>query len=75
MNIYNACYSAFYNANRKKGKKAIPPISKAKVKIADKDEAVFNLSIVKENERLEGNGWIDQILQNNGFKRKKKEVK
>ena len=74
MNIYNACFTAFYNVNRKKGKRALSPIRKPKIKLANKDEVNINLSIIKENEELEGRGWIDRILQANGFKRKKKEV-
>lgn len=73
--MYNACFAAFYNANRKKGKRALSPIRKARVKRADKNEVANNLSIIQENERMEGRGWIDLILHRNMKEDEKKEVK
>lgn len=69
--IYNAVYTAVYNVNRKKGKKALKLWKKSKVQKADAEAVQENLKVVKEVEEHEGKGWIDKILKANGLDRKK----
>lgn len=68
---YNAVYTAAYNVNRKKGKKALKLWKKSKVQKADAEAVQENLKVVKEVEEHEGKGWIDKILKANGLDRKK----
>lgn len=68
---YNAVFTATYNVNRKKNKKALKLWKKSKVQKADIETARDNLQIVHEVEGKEGKGWIDRILEANGMKRKK----
>lgn len=67
----NAVLNAVSNALRKKNarfrelwKKVSRPI--------DKEVAANNLKTVYEIEEKEGKGWIDKVLEANGFKRRKK---
>lgn len=68
---YNAVFTATYNVNRKKNKKALKLWKKSKVQKADIETVQDNLKIVHEVEGKEGKGWIDRILEANGMKRKK----
>lgn len=68
---YNAVFTATYNVNRKKNKKALKLWKKSKVQKADIETVHDNLKIVHEVEEKEGKGWIDRILEVNGMKRKK----
>lgn len=68
---YNAVFTATYNVNRKKNKKALKLWKKSKVQKADIETVHDNLKIVNEVEDKEGKGWIDRILAANGMKRKK----
>lgn len=68
---YNAVFTATYNVNRKKNKKALKLWKKSKVQKADIETVHDNLKIVNEVEDKEGKGWIDRILEANGMKRKK----
>lgn len=67
----NAVLNAVSNALRKKNarfrelwKKISRPI--------DREAAMDNLKTVYEIEEKEGKGWIDRVLEANGFKRRKK---
>lgn len=67
--MYNAVFTAVYNVNRKKGKRALKLWKKSKVRKADMDTVQENFSIVCEVEALEGKGWVDLIYQRNGSKK------
>lgn len=66
---YNAVFTAVYNVNRKKGKRALKLWKKSKVRKADMDTVQENLSIACEVEALEGKSWVDLIYQRNGLKK------
>ena len=70
-NMYNACFTAFYNANRPKRKKALKLFRKPKVQEADMAVIKNNLEIVKEIDQREGKTWVDKIYKANGLKRKR----
>lgn len=67
--IYNAVFTAMYNVNRKKNKRALKLWRKAKVQKADMEVIHDNLRIIKEVEEREGKSWIDLIYQKNGMKK------
>lgn len=65
--IYNAVFTATYNVNRKKNKKALKLWRKQKVRKADMEVVHDNLKIIKEVEEKEGKSWVAQIYQANGL--------
>lgn len=67
--MYNAIYTAVYNAMRPKNKRALKLWIKPKTQRANMQTASENLRIVNEVEEKEGKGWIDQIYRANGMKR------
>lgn len=73
-NIYNACFTAFYNANRPKRKRALKLWKKKSVSKADMNVITENLSIIREVEKKEGTAWVDLIYEKNGLKRPRKVV-
>lgn len=69
-NLYRAVYTATYNVNRPKRKKAMKLWIKKSVRKADMNVINEHMSIIRENDRIEGKGWVDLIYQQNGKKRK-----
>lgn len=67
-NVYNAVFTATYNVNRPKRKKALKLWRKAKMQKADMEVVYENLAIAKEVEAKEGRGWVDLIYKKNGLK-------
>ncbi|MFR1698799.1 MAG: hypothetical protein ACLSU9_11045 [Anaerovoracaceae bacterium] len=71
MQIYNASFTAFYNVNRPRRKKALSPIKK-QVKhfnSIDRNKAVDEFKIVEYMEKKNGKGWVEKIYKANGLKR------
>lgn len=66
--VYNAVFTATYNVNRGKNKKALKLWRKAKVRKADMEIIQDNLKIIKEVEQKEGTAWIEKIYRANGMK-------
>ncbi len=67
--IYNAVFTASYNVNRGKRKRALKLWRKARVQKADMDVISENLGIIREVEAREGKGWVDLIYERNGLKK------
>ena len=63
--IYNAVFTATYNVNRRKNKKALKLWRKASVQKADMEVIQDNLRIIREVEQAEGRSWIDKVLRAN----------
>lgn len=77
--IYNAVFTATYNVNRRKNKKALKLWRKASVQKADMEVIQDNLRIIREVEQTEGRSWIAKVLRANklpipGEKKKRKGV-
>ena len=68
-NIYNASFTAFYNVNRPKRKRALKLWKKKSVKKADMDVIRDNVTVAREVIEKEGINWVDQIYKANGMKR------
>lgn len=66
--IYNAVFTATYNVNRGKNKKALKLWRKAKTRKADMEIIQNNLKIIREVEQKEGTAWIEKIYRVNGMK-------
>ena len=66
--VYNAVFTATYNVNRGKNKKALKLWRKAKVRKADMEIIQDNLKIIREVEQKEGTAWIEKIYRANGIK-------
>lgn len=66
--VYNAVFTAAYNVNRGKNKKALKLWRKAKVRKADMEIIQDNLKIIREVEQKEGTAWIEKIYRANGMK-------
>lgn len=67
-NMYNAVFTAVYNANRPKRKKALKLWRKAKTQKANIETVNENLAIAREVEAKEGKAWVDLIYKKNGLK-------
>lgn len=67
--MYNAAFTAEYNVNRKKNKRALKLWKKARTRKADMEAIHDNLAVIREVEEKEGKGWIDVIYQKNGLKK------
>ena len=67
--FYNAVFTAVYNVNRPKRKKALQLWKKEKVKKANTEIVSENLKIINEVEQKEGKGWVDIIYRKNGIRR------
>lgn len=65
--MYNAVFTATYNVNRKKNKKALKLWRKQKIRKADMEVIHDNLRIIKEVEEKEGKSWVAQIYRANGL--------
>lgn len=75
--LYNAVFTATYNCNRPKRKKALKLWRKSRVQKADQERVKENLRIIREVERSEGNDWVKLIYLRNGLKfpeRREKDV-
>ena len=66
--IYNAVFTAVYNANRPKRKRALKLWKKNKVRKANMETVQENLQIVREVENNEGMDWVKKIYETNGMK-------
>ena len=64
-NMYSAAFTACYNANRPKRKKALKLWKKAKVKKADMEIIQENMQTIREVEEREGKGWVSAIYKAN----------
>lgn len=67
--MYKACFTAFYNVNRPKRKKALKLWTKTPKK-ANKEVVQAGLNVVKAIDEKEGNGWFKKVLQANGLRKK-----
>ena len=67
--LYNAVYTATYNVNRKKNKRALKLWRRGQVQMADKEIAEENLKIALEVEEKEGKNWVNLVYQKNGLKK------
>lgn len=65
--VYNAVFTATYNVNRKKNKRALKLWKKVKMKRADIEVISENMKVIKEVEQKEGLSWVDEIYRANGF--------
>lgn len=66
--LYNAVFTAVYNVNRPKRKRALKLWRKAKVRKADMETVQENLRIIREVEVSEGTDWVKKIYAANGMK-------
>lgn len=66
--LYNAMFTATYNCNRPKRKRALKLWRKQRVKKADREVVMENLRIIREVEKDEGDSWVRLVYQKNGFK-------
>ncbi len=66
--MYNAMFTATYNVNRPKRKRALQLWKKERVRKANTEVLYENLKIVKEVEGREGKGWIEKVYKKNGLK-------
>nr|DAF98392.1 MAG TPA: hypothetical protein [Siphoviridae sp. ctnNB1] len=66
--IYNAAFTAGYNVNRPKRKRALKLWRKAGVMKANMETVEENLKIAEEVEKKEGKGWVQRIFEANGLK-------
>lgn len=73
--IYNAVFTAMYNVNRPKRKKALALWKKSGAHKADMETIRENLSIIKEIDRAEGSEWARRVYRENGLKYPRKEEK
>ncbi len=65
--LYNAIYTAVYNAMRPKNKRALPLWRKRRMKKANTEIVTENLRVVQEVESREGKEWVRRIYQANGL--------
>ena len=70
--IYNAVFTATYNVNRKKNKRALKLWRKAQVRKADMEVIHDNLKVILDVEEKEGKSWITQIYRANGIQTPRK---
>lgn len=64
---YNAVFTATYNVNRKKNKRALKLWRKQQIRKADMEVIHDNLKIINEVEEKEGKAWVALIYQANGL--------
>ena len=67
-NLYNAVFTAVYNTNRPKRKRALKLWKKRAVQKADMDVIQNNLEIASEVERTEGKDWVRKVYEANGMR-------
>ena len=66
--MYRACFTAFYNANRPKRKKALKLWDKQPKK-ADKEAVRNDIAVVRAVDEKEGSSWVKKVYQANGLLR------
>lgn len=66
--MYNAVFTAVYNANRPKNKKALKLWRKSRIHKADNEIIQDNISICLETEKKEGNLWIKKVYEANNLR-------
>lgn len=66
-NIYNAVYTATYNVNRPKRKRALRLFKKSGVQRANMETVHEDMKIIQEVEQSEGKSWIDLIYKASGL--------
>ena len=64
---YNAVFTATYNVNRKKHKRALKLWRKQQIRKADMEVIHDNLKVINEVEEKEGKTWVAFIYQANGL--------
>lgn len=67
--LYNAVFTAMYNVNRGKNKRALKLWRKSQVQKADMEIVQNNLNTIFEIERNESEDWIELIYKKNGLKK------
>ena len=67
--MYKASFTAYYNCNRPKRKKALKLFDRRSQR-ANVEAVENNIAIAVEVEAKEGNDWIDKVLYANGIKKK-----
>ena len=65
--LYNAVFTAVYNARRPKNKRALKLWKKKAVRRANQNAVKENLEVIREAERRDGTEWIQKIYQANGW--------
>lgn len=66
--FYNAVFTAFYNVNRPKRKKALKLWPTKQVQKGDMNIIKGNLDTVRKIEKEEGKDWIKTVYEANGLK-------
>lgn len=66
-NLYNAVFTAEYNANRPKRKKALKLWKKRSIRKANMETIENNLNIIREIEAEESHDWIHAVYAANGM--------
>lgn len=69
--LYNAVFTAVYNANRPKRKKPLKLWKKRGQRIVDMETVDENLKIVKQIDQQEGDSWVRKVYQANNIPFKK----
>lgn len=65
--IYNAAYTATYNVNRPKWKRALKLFKKSRMHKANMETVHEDMELIKEVENKEGKSWIDLIYRASGL--------
>ena len=65
--LYNAVFTAVYNANRPKRKKPLKLWKKRGQRIVDMETINENLKIVKQIDQQEGDSWVRKVYQANNI--------
>ncbi len=66
-NMYNAVFTASYNVNRKKGKRALKLWKKSNVRKANMDTVQNNLKTIHDIDAIEGSSWVDAVYKANNL--------
>ena len=66
-NMYNAVFTATYNVNRPKRKRALKLWKKSRIRKADMDTVKHIESTIHDIDAKEGKGWIDVVYAANGL--------
>lgn len=66
--IYNAVFTATYNVNRPRRKRALKLWQKSRVRKADMEVIEDNLEVIREADKNDGTDWVRKIYEKNGLK-------
>lgn len=66
-NIYNAVFTATYNVNRTKRKRALKLWKKANIRKANMEIVQDSMDTIRGIEAQEGKEWIDRVYAANGI--------